>query len=64
MSDINKMIQYYRNSHDFQVNFMTYNDDNPDNCAPSLKPKNYFMILFLLRLEYLYQLAGRIGKKI
>jgi len=35
MSDINKMIQHYRNGHDFQVNFMTYNDNIQENCASS-----------------------------
>ena len=39
MSDINKMIQHYRNDHDFQVNFMTYNDNIQDNYASSSKTK-------------------------
>ena len=33
MSGINKMIQYYRNGHDFQINFMTCNDNIQENYA-------------------------------
>ena len=35
MSDINNMIQHYRNCHDFQVNFMTHNDNIQENYASS-----------------------------
>ena len=35
MSDINKVIQHYRNDHDFRVNFMIYNDNIQDNYASS-----------------------------
>ena len=39
MSGINKTIQHYRNRHDFQVNFMTYNDNNQENDTSSSKTK-------------------------
>ena len=35
MSNINTMIQHYRNGNDFQVNFITYNDNIQENYTSS-----------------------------
>ena len=41
-SDINTMTQPYRNDHNLQVNFMTYNDNNQDYYSSLSKTKNVY----------------------